>query len=694
MRRTVKILVIMFLFLSLITGTNVWAEDRVLTIYFCGTNATKEMFNEDASFFNRPELIALLYRHDQSQPDDTYPGLTGDATHFKRIIDGVGAGGAFINIAIPDIDFDLPGVDRGWATIKQEAIDTLQTVLNYHLGDDVILNLVGWSRGGISCMMMARWVADENLTRVKKINILAFDPVPGGWDPILNGGVNFILPDTVNQYVGIYAEDERTYMMEPVIPQYDEQYTKVYMRSVPGSHETFVGNAQIDGHSDLLGLPSEESLHLLFNIVPSWNIAVILLSSPEWGEVLFETVSEPSVVPVFDPAIISNKEGFLSSVDWIYDYDYSEMHNRNFGLGFGTYDIVYHVLNRDHELRFWAPWPIAHDRLCFVVPYRHAFECIWWLPPFLFPNAEQVYYLSDVVPSIDGEEAWNMLQSFGGYVAEDDTTPPVPDVADLPTITGECSAFITHPPTATDNNDGTIKGITTDPVIYTEQGTYTVLWTYVDQAGNIATQTQTVIVEDSMPPSPDEDLLPVVQGECSAEITTIPTATDNCAGPITGYTSDPLSYSVQGNYEVTWIYEDENGNTATQIQTVVVKDVTPPEIENISASPNVLWPPNHKMPLVVVDVTVADNCDEAPTCLITSVSSNESENSLGDANTTSDWQIVGNRTVKLRAERTGTGSDRVYTVTVECVDAAGNSSIGNVIVTVPHDQGKQKKSKQ
>ncbi|HLP65843.1 T9SS type A sorting domain-containing protein, partial [Flavobacterium sp.] len=49
-----------------------------------------------------------------------------------------------------------------------------------------------------------------------------------------------------------------------------------------------------------------------------------------------------------------------------------------------------------------------------------------------------------------------------------------------------------------------------------------------------------------------------------------PTATDNCAGTITATTNDPLTYNTQGTYTVTWSYNDGNGNTSTQQQTVIV----------------------------------------------------------------------------------------------------------------------------
>ena len=45
-------------------------------------------------------------------------------------------------------------------------------------------------------------------------------------------------------------------------------------------------------------------------------------------------------------------------------------------------------------------------------------------------------------------------------------------------------------------------------------------------------------------------------------------------------------------------------------------------------------------------------------------------------------------TLLLRAERAGPGNGRVYTITVDSTDRAGNSTTSSVAVTVPHDQGK------
>jgi hypothetical protein len=113
------------------------------------------------------------------------------------------------------------------------------------------------------------------------------------------------------------------------------------------------------------------------------------------------------------------------------------------------------------------------------------------------------------------------------------------------------------------------------------------------------------------------------------------------------------------------------------------RDVTPPQINSIRATPSSLWPPNHQMVPVKVNVSASDDHDPAPICKITSVSSNELENGLGDGDATPDWKITGDLAVSLRSERSGRGSGRIYTITVQCSDSSRNSSSKTATVSVP-----------
>jgi len=132
-------------------------------------------------------------------------------------------------------------------------------------------------------------------------------------------------------------------------------------------------------------------------------------------------------------------------------------------------------------------------------------------------------------------------------------------------------------------------------------------------------------------------------------------------------------------------------DTDTDEVVITVEDVTPPSFDAISATPNVLWPPNHNMVPVFLSVSASDNCDQNLSFQIINVSSNEPENGLGDGDTEPDWEITGDLTINLRAERSGKGTGRVYTIMVRCVDHVGNYSDRQVNVTVPHDKGIKKK---
>ena len=120
-------------------------------------------------------------------------------------------------------------------------------------------------------------------------------------------------------------------------------------------------------------------------------------------------------------------------------------------------------------------------------------------------------------------------------------------------------------------------------------------------------------------------------------------------------------------------------------------DTTAPVINSVTANPATLRPPNHKMRPVALSVDVLDLIDDDVFCEITRVVSNEAVDAKGSGKTEVNWTITGDLTVDLRAERSGKGPGRVYTITVVCTDDAENTSEEDTVeVTVAHDQRKKK----
>ncbi len=192
--------------------------------------------------------------------------------------------------------------------------------------------------------------------------------------------------------------------------------------------------------------------------------------------------------------------------------------------------------------------------------------------------------LSAAIPAADiatgGTASVTVFNSCGTTIGQTiaflSVCAPVADVTVLPTITGQCSASLTAP-TATSSCTGSAIGTTSTVFPITTQGTTVVTWTYNDGNGNTSTQNQTVIVDDTVAPIADVTTLANATGQTTVTVTA-PTATDVCVGTIIGTTPSPLTYSTQGTFNIVWTYNDGNGNTATQNQTVVLADTIAPTV--------------------------------------------------------------------------------------------------------------------
>lgn len=150
-------------------------------------------------------------------------------------------------------------------------------------------------------------------------------------------------------------------------------------------------------------------------------------------------------------------------------------------------------------------------------------------------------------------------------------------------------------------------------------------------------------------------------------------------------TYDPAPGTVlpAGNVQATVTASTEDGYSTTCSFWITVIDSTAPVISAITASPSVLNTPNHKMKDITLAYTLDDNCGVVDSAV--SVSSNEPEYGTGSGDTGPDWQVLDVHHLRLRAERSGPGSGRIYTITVNAKDGAGNKTEKAITVSVPHD---------
>jgi Secretion system C-terminal sorting domain len=234
------------------------------------------------------------------------------------------------------------------------------------------------------------------------------------------------------------------------------------------------------------------------------------------------------------------------------------------------------------------------------------------------------------------------------------------------------------------------------------KGVTTVTWTATDGVTAAVTCSFTVTVKDNQQPVISCPAAVNADRNANAGVCTYTavltefdaTATNNCAvtsltytltGATTG-TGTTLAGKVfnKGVTTITWTATDGVTAAVTCSFTVTVKDNQQPVITALTVNPTCLWPPNHKMTDITVIPVITDNCGGTLTWAITSVTSNEPVNGTGDGNTGPDW-IFSGHSLQLRAEREGTGTGRIYTITVTATDAAGNTSAKTVTVCVAHN---------
>jgi len=171
--------------------------------------------------------------------------------------------------------------------------------------------------------------------------------------------------------------------------------------------------------------------------------------------------------------------------------------------------------------------------------------------------------------------AWESITMSQNIIIEDKSAP-IPTNATLDDITGQCevTASSVNAPTAQDTCVGLISATSTTIFPITTQGTTSILWTFDDGHGNTTTQTQNIIIEDTMDPQvSSQDLIVDLQGNSAVSIAAEQLnngSFDNC-GVLT-LEIDTTTFTDTGTFAVTLTGTDGAGNYSDSIATVTVID--------------------------------------------------------------------------------------------------------------------------
>ena len=230
-----------------------------------------------------------------------------------------------------------------------------------------------------------------------------------------------------------------------------------------------------------------------------------------------------------------------------------------------------------------------------------------------------------------------------------------------------------------------VAGEAVSPIVSTE-GETAVKFFAVDNFGNSEMPNKVTVRIDRTAPgiTASQDPPANAAGWNNTDVT----ITYACADALSGIAScdTPAVVSTEGQAQsATGIASDVAGNAAQVTVNGINIDRTPPSV-TCAVAPSVLWPPKHRMIPIAATVDVADALSGSGGFTLTSITSSEPDSfnrkdkpgdiagfAVGSASTTG----------QLRAEHLAKSPGRVYTLTWEGTDQAGNAASCSATVTVP-----------
>ena len=287
-----------------------------LTVYFCGTGSTK--FDATNDTYWNGELVSTLASHELSrefaewavidgpgtsnlQADEMFYkskeyGVAGSlfgsgwAENVKHAVQLIKGQSSWQRLELSEEEYNrlkAAGIpieevkkvgswfwrkyNYGKRPVSQQELQ--EQIIKMFRKDGIIpttVNLVGWSRGAVSCHMLANMMLDDPELKQVPVNIFAVDPVPG---PLNFQPERVTLGANVKEYVGFFARDERSKWFCCVIPQ-THNSTRTHIYPMAGRHGTLAGNASLKGTRGPKQLPEPGLIvrHFAERCLTRWGV--------------------------------------------------------------------------------------------------------------------------------------------------------------------------------------------------------------------------------------------------------------------------------------------------------------------------------------------------------------------------------------------------------------------------------------
>ncbi|TMV43202.1 DUF4091 domain-containing protein [Paenibacillus mesophilus] len=248
-------------------------------------------------------------------------------------------------------------------------------------------------------------------------------------------------------------------------------------------------------------------------------------------------------------------------------------------------------------------------------------------------------------------------------------------------------------------DDGSVWQLYTAPVPFDRDGRYNVSYRSTDSAGNVESAKRISFEIDKTAPITTASVSEIdgLNGWHVSNPTVTLAAYDSGSGAaqtlyrINGgswltYTQ-PVVIADEGIHNFEFKSIDRAGNEEAVQSRTNKLDKTPPTL-HVVLDKTVLWPANHKMVTVTASVYADDAISQIDSVVLTSITSDEPVEPQVDIEAQYGTLVL---PFMLRAERSGSGSGRIYTITYTATDKAGNKTSASATVKVPHDQSENNK---